>query len=130
MDTQSKVEYWLDLVEYDLETVEALLAGKRYLYVGFFCHMIIEKTLKALFTKIYNEVPPKIHKLNVLVKKNKIDQLVTEEIADIIDKLEPLNIEARYPTYKQEISKILTKEYTIELLKETKELMEWIKMML
>ena len=44
-----------------------------------------------------------------------------------IDKLEPLNIEARYPSYKERLMKSLSKEYCQQLLKETKELQQWIK---
>ena len=44
-----------------------------------------------------------------------------------IDKLEPLNIEARYPSYKERLMKSLTKEYCAELLSQTKELQLWIK---
>ena len=31
----SRVEYWIELSDYDLETAEAMLESKRYLYVGF-----------------------------------------------------------------------------------------------
>ncbi len=36
MDT--KMRYWLDLSDYDLETASAMLTSGRYLYVGFMCH--------------------------------------------------------------------------------------------
>ena len=39
-----KVKYWLELSDYDLETALAMLNSKRYLYVGFMCHQIIEKS--------------------------------------------------------------------------------------
>ena len=45
----------------------------------------------------------------------------------IIDRLEPLNIEARYPSYKERLMKSLSKEYCQQLLKDTKELQQWIK---
>jgi hypothetical protein len=38
-----------------------------------------------------------------------------------------LNIEVRYPTYRDELFSVLSKEYYQELLEETKELSEWIK---
>ena len=41
-----KVNYWLDLARYDLDTAKAMLDTKRYLYVGFMCHQTIEKGLK------------------------------------------------------------------------------------
>ncbi|MCD8184269.1 MAG: HEPN domain-containing protein [Bacteroides sp.] len=46
---------------------------------------------------------------------------------DFIGRLEPLNIEARYPSYKERLMKSLTKEYCTELLSQTKELQSWIK---
>lgn len=34
----NRVQYLIDLAEYDLETASSLLKSKRYLYVGFMCH--------------------------------------------------------------------------------------------
>ncbi len=45
-----RIEYWVDLSDYDLETANAMLKSKRYLYVGFMCHLTIEKIFKAYFT--------------------------------------------------------------------------------
>lgn len=35
MDT--KVQYWIDLAEYDLEAAKVMLKGKMFLHVGFMC---------------------------------------------------------------------------------------------
>ena len=32
---EKKINYWIELSDYDLETAEAMLKSKRYLYVGF-----------------------------------------------------------------------------------------------
>ena len=50
------------------------------------------------------EVPLKIHSLSRL-ERNGIDKQLSEEQLDFIDKLEPLNIEARYPSYKERLMK-------------------------
>ena len=34
---ETKIKYWIDLSDYDLETADAMLNSKRYLYVGFMC---------------------------------------------------------------------------------------------
>ena len=47
--------------------------------------------------------------------------------SDFIDALEPLNIEARYPSYKERLMKTLTEERCKELVKQTDELRLWIK---
>lgn len=45
----------------------------------------------------------------------------------LLEKLMPLNIEARYPKYKEQLLKSLTQEKCEAILKETKELQKWIK---
>ena len=40
---EKKINYWIELSDYDLETAEAMHKSKRYLYVGFMCHQTIEK---------------------------------------------------------------------------------------
>lgn len=60
----SKIRYWMDLSDYDLETAEAMLLSKRYLYVGFMCHQTIEKAFKAYFAKLTSETPPFKHSLS------------------------------------------------------------------
>lgn len=123
----SKVTYWIEMSDYDLETADAMLLTDRYLYVGFMCHQTIEKILKAYWTNCLTEVPLKIHSLSRLAEKTELDKELSEEQLDFIDKLEPLNIEARYPSYKERLMKSLTKEYCTGLLNQTKELQSWIK---
>ncbi|MDR0845826.1 MAG: HEPN domain-containing protein [Tannerella sp.] len=42
MINDEKVKYWVDLADYDIETADSMLREKRYLYVGFMCHQVIE----------------------------------------------------------------------------------------
>lgn len=123
----SKITYWIEMSDYDLETADAMLVTGRYLYVGFMCHQTIEKILKAYWTKFLTEVPLKIHSLSRLAERTGLDKLLSEEQLDFIDKLEPMNIEARYPSYKERLMKSLTKNYCTELLSQTKDLQSWIK---
>ena len=53
----NKVQYWIDLAEYDIETAEAMFETKRFLYVGFMCHQVIEKSLKGYYVFVKNEIP-------------------------------------------------------------------------
>ncbi len=48
MNVEEKIEYWLDIASYDLKTARAMLRTKRFLYVGFMCHQVIEKVKKYL----------------------------------------------------------------------------------
>ena len=122
-----KVTYWIEISDYDFETAKAMLMTKRYLYVGFMCHQVIEKILKAYWSSVLEEPPLKIHHLSRLAAKSGIVQEMSEAQLEFIDKLEPLNIESRYPSYKNQLLKRLTPEYCELLLSQTNELRTWIK---
>jgi len=122
-----KVQYWVEISDYDLETAEAMLRSKRYLYVGFMCHQVIEKVFKAYFTSAKSEGAPFSHSLSYLAKKGDFYESFTEDVKDFIDQIEPLNIEARYPSHKERLLKSLTEKKCLEILKRTKELQIWIK---
>lgn len=127
MDKKERQNYWLELAEYDLETAKVMLTGERYLYVGFMCHQVVEKALKGYYTSIFSDNPPYVHNLTLIAKKSEIYMLLTEEQKDTIDLLEPLNIEARYPTVKDKLLKSLTKEKCKRIIGETEALFKWIK---
>lgn len=122
-----KVIYWIEMSDYDLETANAMLATSRYLYVGFMCHQTIEKILKAFWSKNLEETPLKIHSLSRLIERTGLDGQLSDKQLDFIDRLEPLNIEARYPSYKDRLMKSLTKDYCEKLLMDTRNLQLWIK---
>lgn len=124
---KDKVRYWVEMSDYDFDTAEAMLDTKRYLYVGFMCHQTIEKILKAYWSNVLEEPPLKIHSLSRLAERSGLDKEMTDEQLDFIDELEPLNIEARYPSYKERLMKSLTAERCKELIKQTNELRIWIK---
>lgn len=122
-----KVTYWIELSDYDIETAAAMLISKRYLYVGFMAHQAIEKILKAYFVKSNKETAPFSHSLSYIAKQSEIFDLFSEEQKDLIDMLEPLNIEARYPSHKKQLFESLTDERCKTILEKTKELHSWIK---
>lgn len=124
---KEKVVYWVEMSDYDLETAGAMLSTGRYLYVGFMCHQTIEKILKAYWCVKCEDMPPYIHSLSRLSEEIEINKELSEEQLDLIDKLEPLNIEARYPSYKERLMKSLNKESCAMLIGQTKGLQLWIK---
>jgi len=124
------VKYWVDLSDYDLVTAEAMLETKRYLYVGYMCHQSIEKILKAYYTHKQQNTAPLTHSLSYLAKKAEIYDDFSDSQKDFIDQIEPLNIEARYPSQKERLLRSLTERKCIELINTTKDLQRWIKNML
>jgi HEPN domain-containing protein len=121
--------YWLDLADYDIATAKAMLDTGRYLYVGFMCHQTVEKALKAVIARdcAEGELPPKIHHLLRLAEKAGLLSQLREEDRSFLADLNPLNIEARYPEYKEKLSEQLTKDYCQVLIEKTKDFLCWIK---
>jgi HEPN domain-containing protein len=126
-DLDATVSYWVDIADYDLETAQAMLETERYLYVGFMCHQTIEKLLKAYYVRTINDTPPYTHNLSRLADLSSIYAELSESQKDFLDTLEPLKVEARYPTQKDMILKSLTREKCEVLICMAKELSEWIK---
>lgn len=124
---KDKTEYWIDMAEYDLETARVMLQGGRYLYVGFMCHQVIEKIFKGYYVLIKKDNPPFTHNLRYLAQESGLFKKMDENQKDLVELVGPLNIEARYPTYKEKILKALNKERCEDILKKTEELLQWTK---
>lgn len=122
-----KVKYWLSMANYDYDTANVMLKGRRYLYVGFMCHQVLEKSLKALYVVRKNTNPPYTHNLSYLAKESEIYDELDEKQKDFLDIVDPLNIEARYPSYKEKLFKTLNLNNCRRILKQTGDLFLWIK---
>ncbi len=128
--TKERIEYWLDIAKYDLDTAKAMLESKRYLYLGFMCHQVVEKSVKAYYWYVNNSEPPYIHNLLTLSKISGLVNLLDEGKKELINELIPLNIQARYPEDKLALLKSLNYNKSRSLLKRTKEFYEWIEKLL
>ena len=120
-----KIEYWLGLADYDIETAKAMLSTGRYLYVGFMCHQTIEKALKAVIARdcANGEIPPKTHHLLKLADRAGIFNKMTPAQQTFIKELNPMNIEARYPEYIDQVAVGLSKAICVEVLSETEKML-------
>ena len=127
MNREELITYWGELADYDLETAIAMLQTKRYLYVGFMCHQVIEKMLKAYFCSVSIETPPYTHSLSRLAETSGLINEMNESQIAIIDNLEPLNIECRYPVYKEQLVKYLDESRCKQIIAETQTLQSWIR---
>ncbi len=124
-----RIRFWIDLSDYDIETAGAMIESKRYLYVGFMCHQAVEKMLKAFYVHVFHQHPPKSHNLRLLAGKSSISDHFTDEQTAFLISLEPLNIEARYPTDKEKLLRSLSPERCLRILNSSKELLSWIRSM-
>jgi HEPN domain-containing protein len=119
-------KYWIELAEYDIKSAKVMYKGKRYLYVGFLCHLTAEKALKAVIAN-KGIFPLKIHSLPRLAEIAGLNDILSDEQNELLDELYPLNIEARYSEYKDTIAKILSRKKCKIMINRTEDLLIWIK---
>jgi len=127
MTNNEKVTYWIKLSDEDLRAGRTLLIGGHYLYVGFMCHQCIEKIFKAVYEHLINDTPPFIHDLMQIANKAGIFEKLDDEQIGFIERLSPLNIRARYPDYKKNLAREMTKAVCENLIANTQKLQQWTK---
>lgn len=125
MTEQKMIEYWKRSAIEDVLTAESLFSAKRFLPCLFFCHLFIEKIIKALIVKKTGEPAPYGHKLSRLAKITSIP--FTSLQLDLLDDLTSFNIKARYEDYKFQLYKKATHEYTKSYLKKAREMYLWLQ---
>ena len=121
-DIKKQIKYWSDGANSDLETAVLLIKNKKYLHGLFFCHLTIEKILKAHVVKTTKEISPRTHNLLWLSEKAKIE-LPRQEI-EFMGILMKYQLEGRYPDYMPYVPKA---EKINEYLRNTKQLIIWLK---
>lgn len=127
MEKDEQKNYWLELADYDVETAQAMYDTKRWLYVGFMCHQVLEKSMKAFWCATKPDDPPYSHNLLSLYQSTNLSKLMSEEQVLFITQMMPMNIESRYPSYKDRLFRNLTPENCFQMLETTKEFLLWIK---
>ena len=125
----NKSTEWIEMAEYDIVSAKVMLKGGRYLYVGFLCHLSVEKMLKAIIAKD-GTTPRKTHTLALLEELAGLQDTLTVEQKTLLAELQPLNIEARYSAYKDRIAAVLTEDYCRDIVKRTEAFLAWIKQLL
>ena len=111
---------WLKSATEDLETAKDLFKLGRFSGCLFFCHLVIEKTLKAIYIKVNDTYPPPTHKLMNLANLSKLE--LNKELKLYLTEITTFNVEARYDIFKEKLYKKATKEFTQRYFNITKEL--------
>jgi HEPN domain-containing protein len=124
-----KAKTWLAIADDDLDTAKSLLNGKKYRYIGFMCQQAVEKALKAIIqvSCAEGEIPPKIHHLVRLANLAGVAKDLSDEQKNLIDNINPMSIEARYPEYKARVLDGITFEDCKRFVEQTEEFLCWIK---
>ncbi len=121
------VDKWIEIAEYDFATANAMLKTGRYLYVAFMCQQALEKMLKAIIVSKTDKFPPKVHKLEFLANEAGVNKELNEKQKDLLNELSFFYLNNRYPDFKVELNKLITKEKSMKLIEQTEDLLKWIK---
>lgn len=125
MNENEIIKNWSNASNQDLETAEILFENEKYHHALFFCHLSIEKYLKAIIVKTTKVAPPLIHDLVRLAEKTDIK--LTSKIKNKLADISAFNIQARYDDYKLSFYKKANKRFTAKYLKMTKEILIWLR---
>ncbi|HKR06396.1 MAG TPA: HEPN domain-containing protein [Bacteroidia bacterium] len=125
MDTEKIIERWETGAKEAYKTAQVLFSLERYNHALFFCHLTVEKMLKALVVQKTLTHAPYEH--NLLKLSNLSGLEFAKEQLDILDEISAFNISGRYDDYKLEFYKKVTKEYAEEYLVSTNTLFLWLQ---
>jgi len=117
--------YWKDGAEEAWKTTAVLFEKRRYAHALFFCHLTLEKILKALIIARSNQEPPYSHDLRLLATKTDIALNPAEK--KLFDTISTFNIRARYDTDKRALARLATRTYTKRWFVNTTTLYLWLK---
>jgi HEPN domain-containing protein len=121
-NVDGNINYWRNTAESNIVTAGILIENTRLVEGLFFCHLCIEKILKALVVKEIKTVPPKSHNLKYLANLSKTEVDKDDELFMAV--LMKYMLEGRYPEY---FPKAPPKHITQDYLEKTKKLLECLK---
>ncbi len=97
INVAKQIDYWCNTAENDIETAAILITSNKFMEGMFFCHLSIEKILKALVVKQTENIPGRSHDLFYLIEIAKIG--ISEEQSDFMQILMKYQLEGRYPEF-------------------------------
>lgn len=106
----------------DLGTAKILIDSNRILHGLFFCHLVIEKSIKAHVVKHSLETAPRSHNLIYLSEKANLQLNDNDEV--FLGILMKYQLQGRYPDYNPTIP---DKPKVLEYLNKTENLHIWLK---
>lgn len=122
---QPQINYWKSSAHKNFAAAKTLLQNKHYDAALFFCHLALEKILKALVVKRTKKPAPYLHHLEKLAHLAGVK--LTKEQTEYFRLINTFNIAGRYDDAKLAFFKKCTKEYTENFFQITKNLYVWLK---
>lgn len=115
---------WFRQAQYDLGTAESLVSSGRYPPAVFFCHLALEKALKALCAERFDCEPDKTHNLVYLIELLELE--LPQQYLDPLFIINRTGVTGRYPHNLEKVLEQYTREKTGKLLADTREILTWL----
>lgn len=139
MKTAEKYKYWAMLCDYDLETAQVLIDGKRWVYVAYMCHQALERQLKGMYVYYTNKEAPKTHNLPFLFDKlqkcasfpeqNALTEDARAQLEDFLTEV-MFYYMSDYPfSYKRVVSRFIDEETGLSLFRQVRDAVKLLRTM-
>ena len=120
------IKYWINGSKEDFQIAQSLARLKHYPQCLFFCHLSVEKLLKAIVIETINDFAPYTHDLRKLAKIADLKPNLKQKRD--LEKIFTFNIAGRYADAKLDFyKKYNKKEHAQKYLKITEDLIIWLK---
>jgi len=120
-------ESWLEQADYDFQVAVSNFNNDHRFYAVFFCHLAVEKALKGLYFKRLGVIPPRTHSHFYFLKKLEI--VPPDEIFEFLSELDGAHVATRYADEFKMLQQRFSPETVKDILKNSKETIEWIKIL-
>lgn len=118
---------WLEISDEDLKIADLAFLNGIYSQSMFHAQQSIEKSLKGLIVLLLNSDPPYTHDLVRLLRELKKNITYEDSLEKDFTELNPYYTASRYPSYKINISKGLSKEKVSKYIALAKEVQAWLE---
>ncbi len=122
---EKQVRYWLSQSDNDIPVAESMLEEGHFTWSLFVGHLILEKTLKAIFVREHQKIAPRIHDLVKLAKSTSLN--LSDDQLIFLSEVSDFNLEARYPDEKNQFARRCDREFTTNYLRRIMEMHTWLK---
>jgi HEPN domain-containing protein len=122
---EKTILYFQESSEGDWRVAKKLFDDKEFGYCLFFCHLALEKLLKAIVVMQTDAPVEYTHSLLRLAELAKMD-LTVDQIENL-KTITKFNIAGRYEDEKWEFRKLATHDYAEKYIAVTEELILWLK---
>lgn len=125
MNAREVKNFWVKQSDNDWRVVQDLFKLKHYSYALFYCHLSLEKLLKAIVVQETKEQSAFTHDLLMLVQNAGIK--LSDEQQKQLNEITTFNIRVRYDDIKYQFYKKATVSYAGKYIEITKTLRVWLK---